>query len=92
MAQGPYGIDPGSGGFTLEPLGMPVQNFFNVGWGPQKPFGPGQQPGPGPIPWQTPMYDTRDGWPMQGPANPMDDIAPPLPAGPASRMGHRPVR
>lgn len=78
MAQGPYGIDPGSGGFTLEPQGMPVQNFFRQGgWGPQVPFGPAHGFGPGPIPWQDPMYDTRDGWPMQGPANPMDDIAPP---------------
>ena len=54
---------------------MPVMNFFDRGWGPTKPFGPGHGFGPGPVP-DVPMY--RDTWGGQLPAaNPMDDILPP---------------
>ncbi len=77
MAEGPYGIDPGTPGFTLEPQGMPVRNFFQQGWGPQLPFGPGHGFGPGPIP-NIPMYRDADAWPQMGPANPMDDMLPPM--------------
>lgn len=81
MAQGPYGVDPGEGGLTLEPQGMPIRPFFpGGGWGPQVPFGPGGGvpgggPGPGPVA-NVPMYDDIDGWPMQAPRNQADDIAP----------------
>lgn len=79
MAQGPYGIDPGDGGFSLEPQGMALRNFFRQGWGPQQPFRPGGGgPGPGPV-RNPPMYDTIDGWPAQGPAarTPLDHLLPP---------------
>lgn len=83
MAQGPYGIDPGEGGFTLEPQGMPVHDFFpGNGWGPQVPFGPGGGPGPvpgggpgpGPVPWGLPMYPTD----LDAGRLPAAGIAPPL--------------
>ena len=52
-------MDPGRGGYTLEPQGMPLQPFFNVGWGPRKPFGPAHGFGPGVIA-NIPEY--RDTW------------------------------
>lgn len=68
MAEGPYLIDPGSGGYTLEPQGMPLQNFFNQVWGPVQPFNPQHGFGPGPVP-DVSIY--RDAMPI-----PQDAMAP----------------
>jgi hypothetical protein len=72
MAQGPYGTSPGSGGFTLQPQGMNVANFFQQ-WGPVAPFGPQRGIGPGPVAPGLPMYS--DTW--DGNSNPLDEILPP---------------
>ena len=75
--QAPYGL-PRPTGFTLEPQGMPVQNFWR-NWGPRQPFvgplGPGPVAPPPPGPWSATHTDTGS---LYAPAaNPIDAILPP---------------